>query len=205
MYSAIDSDRRAEQGAWLFLASLGIFFVSSMILFVIFVALRLQRLGPEVRAYHLPSGLIFSTLLLIAVSISLHFALVAARTNQPQAVLKMNLLAGLFAILFWIVQSYGMFGLVQRSLQVPNPGLSPYGFTFILALLHALHVVGGMVALVSVIFGAIREKYDHERHWGLKFCVFYWHFLDAVWIVMLIGFAIAVYLIQRASTLTSTL
>ncbi len=204
MPSVLETDRRAEQGAWLFLGSLGIFFLSSMILFVIFVAMRLQRLGPEVRDYKLPNGFIFSTLLLVAVSVTLHFAVVAARTNQTKAVLRMSLFAGLFAILFWIVQSHGMYSLVQRSLQVEVPGLSPYGFTFILALLHALHVVGGMVALILVIFGAWREKYDHERYFGLKFCANYWHFLDAVWIVMLVGFSVAIILIQRASAMPPT-
>jgi cytochrome c oxidase subunit III len=195
----LETDRRAEQGAWLFLGSLGVFFLSSMILFVIYIAMRLQRLGPEVRAYNLPLGFIFTTLLLIAVSITLHFAVVAARSNQTKAVLRMSLLAGLFAMLFWIVQSLGMYSLVQRSLQVSVPGLSPYGFTFILAFLHALHVVGGMIGLLFVIFGAVREKYDHERYWGLKFCANYWHFLDVVWIVMLLGFSVAIVLIQRAS------
>jgi cytochrome c oxidase subunit III len=195
----LEPDRRAQQGVWLFLLSLAVFFVSSMILFVIFVALRLQRLGPEVTTYALPIDFVASTFLLIGVSLSLHYAVVAAKANATDPVLRLSLLAGVLALIFWCVQCHGMYWMLVRSLQVSIPGLSPFGFTFVLALLHALHVVGGMVALVSVIFNSQRRLYDHERHWGLRFCAIYWHFLDGVWIVMLVGFIAAIILIRRAA------
>jgi cytochrome c oxidase subunit 3 len=195
----MEHDRRAAQGAWLFLLSLAVFFLSSMILFVIYIALRLQRLGPEVRDYALPPGFITSTLLLIGVSLSLHMALQAARRDRTDQVLRLCVVASILAMLFFAVQSHGMYLLVTESLQFTTPGLSAYGFTFVLALLHALHVAGGIVALVFVLAKAVRNRYDHERNWGLQFCAAYWHFLDGVWIVMLVGFGIAAYLIRQAS------
>ncbi len=195
----IEQDRQAQQGAWLFLASLGMFFLSSMILFVIYIALRLNRPGPEVRAYGLPQGFLASTLLLVGVSVCLHWAVVSAKRDQTENVLRLSSIAFVLALFFFAVQSHGMYLLVERSLQFAVPGLSAHGFTFILALLHALHVVGGMIALTIVVFRARRNRYDHERFWGLQFCAHYWHFLDGVWIIMLIGFSIAAYLIRHAA------
>lgn len=194
----IERDRQAQQGAWLFLASLGMFFLASMILFVIYIALRLKQPGPEVRAYVLPQGFLVGTLLLIGVSVCLHLAVSAAKRDQTGSVLRCCLAASALALIFFAVQSHGMYLLVERSLQFTVPGLSAFGFTFILALLHALHVVGGMIALTIVVFRALRQRYDHERYWGLQFCAHYWHFLDGVWMVMLIGFGIAAYLIRQA-------
>jgi cytochrome c oxidase subunit 3 len=137
--------------------------------------------------------------LLVGVSVSLHYAVVAARLDQAVQVLRLCGLASLFAALFFVVQSHGMYVLMLRSLGASVLGLSPYAFTFLLALVHALHVVGGVIALVAVVGQAWRQQYDHERHWGLVFCAMYWHFLDAVWLVMLGGFMLAIAIIQRSA------
>lgn len=55
---------------------------------------------------------------------------------------------------------------------------------FALTGLHGLHVVGGLVFLV---IGACRLFYGHfsrGRHLGLTFSVWYWHFVDVVWVVV---------------------
>jgi len=59
-----------------------------------------------------------------------------------------------------------------------------YGLVMVLILIHAMHVVGGMVALGIVARNGYRGRYDHEEHAGVSNCVLYWHFLDGVWIIM---------------------
>jgi len=64
------------------------------------------------------------------------------------------------------------------------------GFVFCLILLHAMHVVGGIIAMAVVIPHAFMGRYDHEDYLGLKHAALYWHFLDAVWVVMFAVFMI---------------
>ncbi len=66
-----------------------------------------------------------------------------------------------------------------------------YGMSFTLAFIHALHVFGGILFLGFVIYQAFRDRYDHERHFAVDHCAGYWHFLDAVWLSMLLVFVIA--------------
>jgi cytochrome c oxidase subunit 3 len=196
---AMQEDRRARQGVWLLLASLGVFFLASMILFVLYIATRLGSTQTDLRSYALPLSFLWSTFLLVGVSVSLHYAVVAARADETLQVFRLCGLASLFAALFFVVQSHGMYVLMLRSLGASMLGLSPYAFTFLLAFVHAMHVVGGVIALVAVVGQAWRQQYDHERHWGLVFCAMYWHFLDAVWLVMLGGFVLSIALIQRSA------
>jgi len=195
----IEEDRRSRQGAWLLLASLGAFFLSSMMLFVVYVARRTSQTGADAHGYSIPRSFLTSTILLIGISVSLHYAVMAARRDQAASVLRLSLLAMGLALGFFIVQSEGMYVLITRALDDVSFNSSLYPFTFFLALIHALHVVGGMIALVTVVSGAAKQRYDHERHWGLQFCTLYWHFLDIVWLVMLLGFVTAIILIQRGS------
>jgi cytochrome c oxidase subunit 3 len=48
-----------------------------------------------------------------------------------------------------------------------------------------------MVFLGYVMVNAQRQRYDHERHWAVNHCAGYWHFLDVVWVVMLVTFVVA--------------
>jgi len=198
MHLLAEEDRRAKQGVWLFLAALGVFFFSSMILFVVYVAMRVGHPGPDTKAFRLPQSFILSTILLLGISGCLHYAVLAAKANQPKPILTLTSIAMFLAIAFFAIQGEAMYVLINRSMVAQSINFSPYPLTFLLAMVHALHVVGGVIALVAVIASAKRQAYDHERHWGLTFCAMYWHFLDVVWICMLICFIVAVAVIQRA-------
>ena len=59
-----------------------------------------------------------------------------------------------------------------------------YALIFVLVLLHALHVIGGIVPLTIVTVKGFGGAYDHEHSLPVQHTAMYWHFLDAVWIVM---------------------
>lgn len=61
-----------------------------------------------------------------------------------------------------------------------------YGLVMVLILIHALHVIGGIIALGLVAYNGYHGRYDHEHFMGVQSCVVYWHFLDAVWLVMFV-------------------
>ena len=65
------------------------------------------------------------------------------------------------------------------------PTDSLYAWTFyVLTALHALHVLGGLPPMLIVTVRALRMGYGPSDHRGLVYCAMYWHFLDAVWIVL---------------------
>jgi heme/copper-type cytochrome/quinol oxidase subunit 3 len=49
---------------------------------------------------------------------------------------------------------------------------------------HALHVLGGFVPLGFVVHHALRRQYSSSSHEGLTLCAQYWHYLGAVWLVL---------------------
>lgn len=195
--AGLPQDIRAMQGAWLFLIALSVFFFSSILLYVIYVALRLApdtKLRPL--AFQLPSSFVPSTILLIGVSGALEWAVRSAKNDRHKSVRNGTFIALLLGMCFMAVQSEGMYRLIWVAGQVATSSNSIYALTFVLAFLHALHVVGGVVGLVLTTMNAQRDKYDHERSVGLRFCTLYWHFLDIVWVFLMASFLIAGYLIE---------
>ncbi|XZE34556.1 cytochrome c oxidase subunit 3 [Pirellulaceae bacterium SH501] len=195
--SMLPADKRAMQGIWLLLLALGVFFFSSILLYVIYVALRVEPAPGETKiALRLPMSFIPSSVFLIGVSGFLELAYRAARRDKEGLVKSSVILALFCGMLFMLLQSEGMYSLILLSEKVStevsdNARRGAYTFTFVLVLLHALHVLFGILGLVRTAFSACRDRYDHERTLGLKFCALYWHFLDLVWVILLIAFAIA--------------
>lgn len=196
--------RRASTiGIWLFLASLSMLFISSMLLYV------LVRVGsesaPDFGSVKLPNSLWTSTLLILGGSFTIHRALVAIRRERQVQFRQWLTATIMFAGLFVAVQTPAMITLLKSNtaeqarndaeirndsaqqnlpLMMQKKPSKIYAVVFFLILVHALHVVGGLIALGIVAVSGFRGRYDHEHHSGVRNAVLYWHFLDVVWVFM---------------------
>lgn len=189
-------EARSVQGIWLFLASLGIFFVASILLYVVYVYLRVSGENAFTQPLTLPWSFLPSTILLVGVSLCLELAYRSARRDQHRLI-KIYVLAALaMGIGFMAIQSDGMKRLIDGMAAASSRSESAYGYTFILVFLHAAHVIGGMVGLWVTARNALHDRYDHERSVGLRFCTLYWHFLDVVWFILIASFWIALWLVN---------
>lgn len=175
---------------WLFLASLGMFFVATLLTYVI---IRTQSSLPVKRDYaavRLPASFWLSTLLMLATSVLLERAVWFVR-RERQVPFRQNLVwAAAFGGGFLLVQSASMAQLLVTHFSATDGSTKFYGLTFTLALVHALHVLGGVVFLLWILVKAHQNFFDHERYWSVSHCAGYWHFLDAVWLAMLATFLV---------------
>lgn len=58
---------------------------------------------------------------------------------------------------------------------------------YALTILHAAHVLGGVLVLGYLLALVVRGGQLQRRVGTLRFCAMYWHFVDAVWLVMFVG------------------
>jgi cytochrome c oxidase subunit 3 len=181
----LPADRRARQGGLLFLGALLMFFLASIVLYLLYAFVRR---GEVESSAPLPISFLASTALLLIVSLLLHFATRAVRREQRGRTLTLLALSLLGAFGFMAAQGFSLW----ETLAAPNFAISPHkgvvGMVIVLAILHALHVVGGVIAIGIITTRAAVGRYDHERHWAVDFATLYWHFLDGVWICMLVAF-----------------
>lgn len=167
---------------WLFLAALAILFLASMLGYAVF---RMTgKLSPPLGTLTFPPLLWVSTALVLAASVSIHQALRSIRREQQAQLRRWIGITLALASLFVLVQAPALLSLLSTHDARGQTGHTLYGLIFFLVLLHALHVVGGVVALLVVSSRAAKHRYDHESHLGVRFAAMYWHFLDGVWIFM---------------------
>ena len=187
---------------YLFLASLGMFFMGSLITYLIIrqqafhpipdaVPGSFLTIGPKIyQPLHLPFSFWISTGLLVSVSVFLQRAVWLVHRERQSDFRLTLLLASLTAMAFVLIQGLGLKDLLLQHFSQIDGSMKVYGMTFALSFIHVLHVLGGMFFLGFVLVQAYRSRYDHERHWAVDHCASYWHFLDGVWAVMLITFLV---------------
>lgn len=178
-------DRRHQLGGVLFLFSLLIFFLSSILLYGIYAWSR--RDDPQTQAT-LPPSFLISTVCLLAISVLVHLATRAIRRERRMMTGLLLSVSGFSAVVFMGIQYYAMHEMLSGPGLRGGTGRGVAGMVAVLALLHALHVAGGVVALGVVSIRSLLGRYDHERHWPVDFAAQYWHFLDLVWLSMLATF-----------------
>lgn len=62
-----------------------------------------------------------------------------------------------------------------------------FGSTFYaLVGLHVSHVIVGLILLSTVLISSLRGKLHHDHHEHVEMVSWYWHFVDAIWIVVLL-------------------
>jgi len=175
---------QAKLGMYLFMAGLVLVFFTALLGYAV---VRSVASGPSIRLV-LPSDFVGATLALIAVSVALHLAVSNIRRERHRHFRRWLAAAVAASALFFVLQVTGMTSLLSAH-HATSPGeIRVFGFAFFLAGLHAVHVLGGFGLLGWVAVQGLRGVYDHERHWPVDICATYWHFLDGVWIVMLLTF-----------------
>jgi cytochrome c oxidase subunit III len=176
---------------WLFILSLGMLFLASMLAYV---AIRTGFFGraqlPRMGSVRLPQTLWISTALVLLGSATIHRAIVAVRREWQSAFRGWLATTLVLAMAFVIVQAPALAALIsQHGEQMRAAGnegrpMALYGAIFFLIVLHALHVVGGIVSLAWVTYRAGQHAYDHEHYLPIRHVALYWHFLDVVWLFM---------------------
>jgi cytochrome c oxidase subunit 3 len=157
-----------------------------------YVTIRLTGANvPDLGQVQMPAGLWASTAVILLSSITFHFALQAIRREQRGAFKTWIFATGVLSLAFLGLQVPSLLALMSshgeylsKPVDDPSPRIGLYGLVVFMVIIHGLHVVGGLVPLGFVTAGAIKGSYDHEHHPTVRFTAMYWHFLDAVWLVM---------------------
>ena len=160
--------------------------VAETAIFIIFVIAYIFYLGKSLsgptpaEVLKLP---IFITICLLSSSLTVHFAVVALEKGRAKLstfwLAATVLLGSIFLVgtgLEWreLIEQYGL--TIRTNL---------FGSTYYsLVGLHASHVVVGLLMLTLMLIFGLFGKLDRQHAHRLDMLSYYWHFVDAVWVVV---------------------
>lgn len=146
----------------------------------------------EWQPFSLPIQLWISTAIILASSVTYHLGKNAIEDNEHAVAKKWMLATTVLGAMFISSQLLSWLALSARGLYVAS---NPYaGFYYIMTAVHAVHVLGGIVALGSILLRiwspATSQESVAKRITFSQVVGWYWHFMGALWIVLfvLLGF-----------------
>lgn len=142
----------------------------------------------EWRPFSLPVPVWISTALILTSSITFFIAHAALLREEQERAQKWLLATTVFGGMFIASQIAAWLFLVRQGVYLSS---NPYaGFFYLLTAVHAVHVIGGIIALGYVVLRtwqptasrrelSLRQTFSGVVSW-------YWHFMDGLWLVLLV-------------------
>jgi len=169
---------RYRIGSWVLLASIAMLFTSLSSAYIV-------RAGSAGDWYRLamPRAVLVSTALILISSGAFQMAKRKMTADLPAAFFKWLLVTGMFGILFLGSQIVAWKQLAAQGIFLTsNPHSS---FFYLLTATHAVHVIGGLLAVGVLLVRSQGKSVISERRRAATDAVsIYWHFMDALWIYL---------------------
>ncbi|MCB9284522.1 MAG: cytochrome c oxidase subunit 3 [Lewinellaceae bacterium] len=160
---------------------------------VSFVYTRIQSALPPIQ---LPLIFLFNTTLLLGSSATIHWARRAYKTDHTRQYQQALWLTILLTLAFLCMQFVGWRQLLAQNIQF-NSGNSA-SYLYLISGLHFAHVVAGLPFLAMFLQTARKRMKDPvsvlvyfsdpEKRLKLRLLTLYWHFLDGLWVYLILFF-----------------
>ncbi|MBK8967511.1 MAG: heme-copper oxidase subunit III [Saprospiraceae bacterium] len=138
--------------------------------------------------FKLPDIFLYNTLVILASSITLHFAFRAFKKGMEKPYKLLLLTTFILGIAFVVLQYQGWKALTAMGATfTANPSTS---FVYVISGVHAAHVLGGVAALVVAMIHGFYLPFKPTMRRKLRFelVVNYWHFVDILWVYLVVFF-----------------
>ena len=142
----------------------------------------------EWQPFDLPKPIWISTAIILASSLTYHVSKKALEQEKQEKSKKWLLITTILGATFISSQILVWFALVNDGVYMRS---NPYaGFFYILTAVHAVHVLGGIAALGSIVLRTWKKTFSDKElsaRQNLSNVVgWYWHTMDGLWIVLVL-------------------
>ncbi len=146
--------------------------------------------------FRFPRVFLLSTVVIVASSFSIQRALTFYQNDASERLQKSLLVSLILSVSFVILQIIGWYDLYARGIYVS--GKPDGSYLYLISGLHVLHVLVGLVILGYFYWKTQKKLKDTvasllffttpKRERQLKMIVTYWHFVDILWVYLLLFF-----------------
>jgi cytochrome c oxidase subunit 3 len=160
---------------------------------IAFIYTRVQSDLPPIR---LPILFLFNTLILLASSATMVWAKRAYKADETLNYQRALIATIALSVIFMIMQGVAWYQLFSNQIFINSDNSA--GYLYVISALHFAHVVAGLPFLGVFLWTARKRMKepvsvlvyfsDPEKRLKLRLLTIYWHFLDALWIYLVLFF-----------------
>jgi len=163
-----------------------------MMMFVAFTsALIVRQAQGNWLEFQMPSIFYTSTAVILASSITLHLAYTAFNRGSELGYKGLLIVTGLLGIVFIYLQYNGWLQMNEDGIFLDG---TPSGsFVYVITAAHAGHLIAGIATIIMALLHAfiLPYKVTPRRKNRFQLVLWFWHFVDFLWIYLFILFLMA--------------
>ncbi|WP_412983726.1 heme-copper oxidase subunit III [Pontimicrobium sp. IMCC45349] len=135
--------------------------------------------------FKLPNAFTISVVLIVISSITLFMAKRALKANNRNATTALLLTTFVLGIAFVYSQFAGFGEIIEAGYNFTGPTSNvTMSYIYVIAIVHILHVVAGLICLLVVIYNHFNQRYNASKMLGLELASTFWHFVDVLWLYL---------------------
>ena len=135
--------------------------------------------------FQLPNAFITSTIVIVLSSITFILAKRALKKNQRQQTTVLLFVTLILGIVFIVCQFKGFQQIIDLGYNFTGPTSNvTMSYIYLIAVVHILHVVVGLISLLVIIYNHFKQKYQPTKMLGFELSATFWHFVDLLWLYL---------------------
>lgn len=141
---------------------------------------------PNWSTVEMPKVFYYSTAVMLLSSLTVQMALKSFKERNLRQYRRLITVTASLGVLFIALQLIGFSSLWHAGVDFRGAGAGQ--FLYIIFGLHALHVLGGVVALLVMFLKAYSTRVRNYNPVTIELASTYWHFVDLLWIYLFVFF-----------------
>ncbi len=135
--------------------------------------------------FQLPNAFIVSTVVIIISSLTFILAKRALKSGNHKATSLWLFATLILGVVFIFNQFSGFQKIIDLGYNFTGPTSNvTMSYIYLIAIVHILHVVVGLICLLVVIYNHFKQKYNAANMLGFELAATFWHFIDILWVYL---------------------
>ena len=141
------------------------------------------------KEFDLPIAFLWSTIAIVISSITMHLAKRAVKQENHNMGMQFLMTTLVLGIVFISLQFTGFSQIIADGYYFTgSQSTVTTSFIYAITVTHLAHVFAGIIVLVVVIYNHFKKKYKAGKTLGLELGATFWHFLDFLWVYLILFF-----------------
>lgn len=149
-------------------------------------AVLVSKSRPDwLKGFQLPDAFLISTIVIVLSSISFILAKKALKKGNHKGTMLWLFVTLILGVVFIFNQFTGFQQIIDQGYNFTGPTSNvTMSYIYLIAVVHILHVVAGLICLLVVIYNHYKQKYNATNMLGFELAATFWHFVDILWVYL---------------------
>ncbi len=135
--------------------------------------------------FQLPNAFIVSTVIILISSVTFLLAKKALKSENRSKTTLFLWVTLILGLAFIFYQFKGFRQIIDLGYNFTGPTSNvTMSYIYLIAIVHILHVVVGLICLLVVIYNHFKQKYSAAKMLGFELAATFWHFIDILWVYL---------------------